>query len=95
MFVKLGELQQWSFQRIKRTDARHHFVTPCRQNERIERGSSTLEPARRRTMKLDVIEQKIRDLEDLARNLADLSAQLIETALLLRSVIDSEPDQVQ
>ena len=46
-------------------------------------------------MKLDLVEQKIRDLEDLARNLADLSAQLIETALLLRSVIDSEPDQVQ
>ena len=46
-------------------------------------------------MKLDVIEQKIRDLEDLACTLADHSAQLIETALLLRSIIDSEPDQVQ
>ena len=46
-------------------------------------------------MKLDLVEQKIRDLEDLARNLADLSAQLIENALLLHSIIDSESDQVQ
>ena len=46
-------------------------------------------------MKLDLVEQKIRDLEDLACTLADHSAQLIATALLLRSIIDSEPDQVQ
>jgi len=46
-------------------------------------------------MKLDLVEQKIRDLEDLAGTLADHSTQLIETALLLRSIIDSEPDQVQ
>ena len=46
-------------------------------------------------MKPDLVEQKIRDLEDLACTLADLSVQLIETALLLGSIIDSEPDQVQ